>query len=78
MFDEPSLGLAPKLVDQVLELIRNIADQGVTVLLVEQNVHHALELSIRGYVLENGTISLTGESQELLGNPHIKKAYLGL
>ncbi len=78
MFDEPSLGLAPKMVDTVLDLIRNIASQGVTVILVEQNIQHALELSNRGYVLENGTVSLTGKSSDLLDNPHVKKAYLGL
>lgn len=78
MFDEPSLGLAPKLVTQVLELIQSIASQGVTVLLVEQNVQNALELCHRGYVLENGTVGLTGPASELLNNPHIKKAYLGL
>lgn len=78
MFDEPSLGLAPKLVTQVLELIQSIASQGVTVLLVEQNVQNALELCNRGYVLENGTVGLTGSAVELLKNPHIKKAYLGL
>jgi branched-chain amino acid transport system ATP-binding protein len=78
MFDEPSLGLAPKLVDTVLDLIRNIALQGVTVILVEQNIQHALELSNRGYVLENGTVSLMGPSAELLDNPHVKRAYLGL
>lgn len=78
MFDEPSLGLAPKVVDHVLEIIKSIAAQGVTVLLVEQNVHHALELSTRGYVLENGTIVLSGTAHELLNNPHVKTAYLGL
>jgi branched-chain amino acid transport system ATP-binding protein len=78
MFDEPSLGLAPKMVDQVLYLIQSIAARGVTVLLVEQNVQHALELCNRGYVLENGTVGLTGTAGELLNNPHIKKAYLGL
>lgn len=78
MFDEPSLGLAPKMVDSMLDLIQNIAAQGVTVLLVEQNVQHALELCNRGYVLENGTVGLTGTAKELLNNPRIKKAYLGL
>jgi len=78
MFDEPSLGLAPKMVDSVLDLIQSIAAQGVTVLLVEQNVQHALELCNRGYVLENGTVGLTGTAKDLLNNPRIKKAYLGL
>jgi branched-chain amino acid transport system ATP-binding protein len=78
MFDEPSLGLAPKLVSQILDLITSISNQGITVLLVEQNVQHALKLCTRGYVLENGSVAITGSSEELLNNPHIKKAYLGL
>ncbi|MDK2888219.1 amino acid/amide ABC transporter ATP-binding protein 2, HAAT family (TC 3.A.1.4.-) [Desulfofundulus australicus DSM 11792] len=78
MLDEPSLGLAPKMVSHVLELIQNIAAQGVTILLVEQNVYHALKLCNRGYVLENGSITLMGTAEELLNNPHVKKAYLGL
>ena len=78
MLDEPSLGLAPILVKDLFKIIRHINDQGVTVLLVEQNLRYALENSTRGYVLETGRVTLTGASAELLENPHVKKAYLGL
>ncbi len=78
MLDEPSLGLSPLLVQTVFEIISKISEQGITVLLVEQNVKQALRLSKRGYVLENGAVSLEGPSSELLNNPHVKKAYLGL
>lgn len=77
MFDEPSLGLSPILVQQMFDIVRNIIDHGVTVLLVEQNVYKTLSIADRGYVLENGAIVLTGTGEELLGNSHIKKAYLG-
>lgn len=78
MLDEPSLGLAPKLVLLVFDTIRKVNEEGVTVLLVEQNVHHALTLADRGYVLETGRITLKGEGKELLKDPHVKKAYLGM
>jgi len=78
MLDEPSLGLAPKLVLKVFEVIQRISDEGVTILLVEQNVRHALELADRGYVLETGRITLSGAGEELLENEHVKKAYLGM
>jgi len=78
MIDELSLGLAPKITESLFEAIRNINDQGVTILLVEQNVKAALESSDRGYVLENGEIVLSGKSDELIENEAIKKAYLGL
>jgi len=78
MLDEPSLGLAPTLVLRTFEIVEKINQEGVSVLLVEQNVHHALSLANRGYVLENGRIVLEGEGKELLNNEHIKKAYLGL
>jgi branched-chain amino acid transport system ATP-binding protein len=77
MFDEPSLGLSPLLVQQMFDIIRTITAHGVTVLLVEQNVFRTLRLADRGYVLENGAIVLAGTGQELLDNPHVKKAYLG-
>jgi branched-chain amino acid transport system ATP-binding protein len=77
MFDEPSLGLSPLLVQQMFDIIRNITAHGVTVLLVEQNVFRTLRVADRGYVLENGTIVLSGTGEELLNNPHVKKAYLG-
>jgi len=78
MLDEPSLGLAPILIKEIFETVRKIADQGTTVLLVEQDVKHSLSLSDRGYVLENGRINLEGPAAELLENPHVKTAYLGL
>jgi branched-chain amino acid transport system ATP-binding protein len=78
MLDEPSLGLAPILVKDLFKIIRLINQQGVTILLVEQNLRYALENSIRGYVLETGKVALAGPSTELLENPHVKKAYLGL
>ena len=78
MLDEPSLGLAPKLVMKSFELIKEINEEGVTILLVEQNVQQALELAERGYVLETGKISIEGKGKELLGNELVKKAYLGL
>lgn len=78
MLDEPSLGLAPKLVLKVFEVIQRIGEEGVTILLVEQNVRHALELADRGYVLETGRITLSGTGEELLNNEYVKKAYLGM
>ncbi|MBV2180038.1 ABC transporter ATP-binding protein [Castellaniella sp. MT123] len=77
IFDEPSVGLSPLLVQQMFDIIERITASGMTVLLVEQNVFQTLKLADRGYVLENGTIVLEGTGAELLGNPHIKKAYLG-
>lgn len=77
VFDEPSLGLSPLLVQQMFDIIRGIAQHGVTVLLVEQNVFKTLRLADRGYVLENGSIVLAGTGEQLLSNPHVKKAYLG-
>ncbi len=78
MLDEPSLGLAPIIVDEMFKVIKEINSTGVTVLLVEQNTHHALSLASRGYVLEAGRLVLSGTGQELLANEAVKKAYLGL
>lgn len=78
LFDEPSHGLAPNLAVNVLRMIKQLNEEGYTVLLVEQNVRLALRISDRGYVLENGRIVLKGSSKELLNNPYVKKAYLGL
>lgn len=78
IFDEPSLGLSPLLVSQVFGIIDKILSLGTTVLLVEQNIVHTLRVAHRGYVLENGAITLTGTGKELLENPHVKRAYLGL
>ena len=77
MFDEPSLGLAPIAVSEIMNLIRNIREQGVTVLLVEQNVRQTLSSADRAYVIENGSIVLEGGGAELINNSIVKKAYLG-
>jgi branched-chain amino acid transport system ATP-binding protein len=78
ILDEPSLGLAPIVVDEIFSVIDKINKEGVMLLLVEQNVSQALSLSTRGFVLEQGRIALSGEGGELLSNPHVKKVYLGL
>ena len=77
MLDEPSLGLAPKLVDEIFELIANIAHQGVTILLVGQNVNYTLQVSHYGYVMEVGRITLEGPTSMLSNNEHVRRAYLG-
>ena len=77
VLDEPSMGLAPMMVARIFELVAEIAKQGVTILLVEQNALAALELAGRGYVMESGEISLSGSSKELLFNPKVREAYLG-
>ena len=77
LFDEPSLGLAPNLVERTFEIIGSIRARGVTVVLVEQNAFAALELSDRSYVLEQGRVTLAGSGAELLDNPHVRSAYLG-
>ncbi len=78
MLDEPSLGLSPLLVKAIFKIIKEINQQGTTILLVEQNVFHSLNLSCRGYVLENGSIVLSGTGQDLLKDQHIRQSYLGL
>lgn len=78
MFDEPSLGLAPVIVSQVFDVVRKIAAQGTTVLIVEQNVFTTLKAAHRGYVLENGRIVLSGSSEALLSDDHVRQAYLGI
>jgi len=77
LLDEPSLGLAPIIVDQIFEIIREINQSGTAVLLVEQNALAALKLSHRGYVIETGSVRLSGPSDELLTNPEVRRAYLG-
>ena len=77
MLDEPSMGLAPLLVEQIFEIIQNLNKQGSTILLVEQNAQMALSIAHRGYVLETGKIVTTGTGEELIRSPEIKKAYLG-
>jgi branched-chain amino acid transport system ATP-binding protein len=78
MLDEPSWGLAPIAVIQILEVIRQVRQRGVTVLLVEQDVQHALQLADRAYVIENGRVTLEGRGQDLLGNEAVRRAYLGM
>lgn len=78
ILDEPSLGLAPILVERMLDAVCRINDDGVTILLVEQNIRESLEIADRGYVLEEGKIVITGMGRELLSNEHIKEVYLGI
>jgi len=78
MLDEPSLGLAPIVVEMIFQVLQEVNRRGVTLLLVEQNVKESLDISSRGYVLENGRVVLEGASGDLLENAHLKKAYLGL
>ena len=78
MFDEPSLGLSPALTQVMFDVVRTLHEEGVTVLLVEQNVAQSLELGTRGYVLENGSVVLEGACHVLLDDPALKRAYLGL
>jgi branched-chain amino acid transport system ATP-binding protein len=77
MLDEPTLGLAPILVEEIFELVRRIADQGVTILLVGQNVNYTLQLAHYGYVMELGQIALQGPSETLRNDDHVRRAYLG-
>ncbi len=77
LLDEPSMGLSPILVEQIFEIIREINEQGVSILLVEQNAQMALSIADRGYVLETGRVTLEGNAQELLENPQVIEAYLG-
>ncbi len=78
MFDEPSLGLAPVVVDEMFDIIREINSRGIAVLLVEQNVFHALSIADRAFVLENGEVVMEGTGQEILSNERVKEAYLGI
>jgi branched-chain amino acid transport system ATP-binding protein len=77
MFDEPSLGLAPNIVEQVFDIIKGIREGGTTVLMVEQNAFAALDMCDYAYLLEAGTMALHGTGQDLIGNPHVREAYLG-
>src|SRR6185295_6653540 len=77
LLDEPSMGLAPLMVQRIFDTIRKVASEGVTVLLVEQNAKLALEVSQRGYVMESGLITLSAQSAALLSNPQVRQAYLG-
>ncbi|MFT0183552.1 MULTISPECIES: ABC transporter ATP-binding protein [Pseudomonas] len=77
LLDEPSLGLAPIVVKQIFQILRELAQSGMTIFLVEQNANHALRLSDRAYVMVTGEIRMTGSGQELLANPQVREAYLG-
>ena len=77
LLDEPSMGLAPLMVAKIFDIVREVAAQGVTILLVEQNARLALEVANRGYVMDSGTIGLAGEAKALLENPRVREAYLG-
>ena len=77
LLDEPSMGLAPRVVEKIFEVVQSVAKEGVTILLVEQNANLALEFAQRGYVMESGRITLTGSGDELLANPKVREAYLG-
>ncbi|MCH2241314.1 MAG: ABC transporter ATP-binding protein [Aquabacterium sp.] len=78
LLDEPSMGLSPLMVDAIFDVVRDIAAQGVTILLVEQNAHRALQMASRGYVMDSGRITLDGPAQQLLDDPKVREAYLGL
>lgn len=78
IMDEPSLGLAPIVVDEVFQIISNVANQGISILIVEQNLVRALSVAKRGYVLENGYLVKEGSSEELINDPAVKSAYLGI
>ncbi len=77
LLDEPSLGLAPQVVERIFGVLREVNESGVSLLLVEQNAHKALQLAHRGYVLETGTVVMQGTGKELLASPEVRKAYLG-
>lgn len=77
LLDEPSMGLAPIMVQKIFEVVREVSQTGVTILLIEQNARLALEISTRGYVMDGGLITLAGESKALLANPKVREAYLG-
>ena len=77
LLDEPSMGLAPIMVQKIFEVVREVSKTGVTILLIEQNARLALEISTRGYVMDGGLITLAGESKALLANPKVREAYLG-
>lgn len=78
LLDEPSLGLSPILVHDIFQIVERINQEGVTILLVEQNVKHTLSICHRAYVLENGRVVMEGTGKELLDNPHVREAYLGI
>jgi branched-chain amino acid transport system ATP-binding protein len=77
LMDEPSMGLSPIMVDKIFEVVQDVFAQGVTILLVEQNASRALSIANRGYVMESGIITMTGEAKQMLNDPRVRAAYLG-
>ena len=77
LLDEPSMGLSPIMVDKIFEVVREVYDQGVTILLVEQNAARALQIADRGYVMESGVITMSGQAKAMLDDPKVRAAYLG-
>ena len=77
LLDEPSMGLSPIMVDKIFEVVKNVYDQGVTVLLVEQNASRALQIADRGYVMESGMVTMSGDAKAMLDDPRVRAAYLG-
>jgi len=77
LLDEPSMGLSPIMVDKIFEVVRDVHSRGVTILLVEQNASRALEIADRGYVMESGLITISGDAKEMLNDPKVRAAYLG-
>ena len=77
LLDEPSMGLSPIMVDKIFEVVRDVYAQGVTVLLVEQNASRALSIANRGYVMESGLVTMSGDAKEMLNDPKVRAAYLG-
>jgi branched-chain amino acid transport system ATP-binding protein len=77
LLDEPSLGLAPQIIERIFDVLREVNESGVAMLLVEQNAHKALQLAHRAYVLETGQVAMTGTGRELLASPDVRRAYLG-
>jgi branched-chain amino acid transport system ATP-binding protein len=77
LLDEPSMGLSPIMVDKIFEVVRDVYAQGVTILLVEQNASRALKIADRGYVMDSGLITMTGDAKQMLDDPKVRAAYLG-
>jgi branched-chain amino acid transport system ATP-binding protein len=77
LLDEPSMGLSPIMVEKIFEVVRDISSQGVTVLLVEQNARLALQAAHRGYVMDSGLITMSGDAKQMLDDPKVRAAYLG-
>ena len=77
LLDEPSMGLSPIMVDKIFEVVRDVAAQGVTILLVEQNARLALQICSRGYVMESGVVTMNGDAKDMLNDPRVRAAYLG-